>query len=117
MLPDIGTFIKHDPKRFMTGAIGNQIRTLIQRMKMRGYRPWKILLSPGLRYALRLDQGESPDYVRHDLGDRFMGLEIKVDATVEEPIIIIKPEIRRDALEQGVSTNPERLWRYQRASR
>lgn len=91
-LPDIGKFVKHDPQRFVVGSLANQIRTLIQRMTMRGYKPWKILLSRGLSYALFLEVGQSVDYYKTDQGSFFMGLLIKVDDTVEEPIIMIKPE-------------------------
>lgn len=107
---DIGKFIRPDQQRYMVGAIGNQIRTLIQRMKMRGYQPWKILLSRGLRDALRLDSGESPDYLRHDQGDRFMGLEIKIDVSVTEPLILVKPQWRDAPLEREQSTDEEVLW-------
>jgi hypothetical protein len=110
----VGLFVKHDPQRFVVGAIGNQIRVLIQRMKLLGYKPWKILLSPGLAYALRLDSGDSPDYVRHDLGSRFMGLEIKIDPSVQEPIIMVKPEMRETPLDLGHSTPEEMVWRKKR---
>lgn len=113
-LPDIGKFIKHDPQRFVVGSLANQIRVLIQRMRMRGYQPWKILLSPGLRYALRLESEssmQSNDYRRHDQGDTFMGFPIVVDKTVEEPIIMIKPELRDRPLEQGRSTPEEVAWK------
>lgn len=110
---EIGKFLKVDSQKNIVGAIGNQIRVLVQRMKMRGYQPWKILLSRGLRDALRLDSGESPDYVRHDVADCFMGLEIKLDASVEEPIIMVKPVLRDAPLADaaGQSTDPRRNWK------
>lgn len=107
-LPDIGRFVKHDPQRFVVGSLANQIRVLVQRMKMRGYKPWKILLSPGLRYALRLEN--DPEYRRHDLGGWFLGLPIVVDTTVREPIIMINPEDRFWTLEEAQSTPEETVW-------
>lgn len=103
-LPDIGKFIKHDKQRFIVGSLANQIRTLLQRMKMRGYKPWKILLNRGLRYALYLEMSGKMGYKRTDSGDFFNDLPIVVDDTVEEPIILIRPEIRKDPLEKGQST-------------
>lgn len=85
-------FVKHDPQRFVVGSLANQIKVLLQRMQMRGFKPWKILLNPGLRYALEL---EGHDYVKRDLGHFFMGLLIQIDVTVSEPIILIKPELVR----------------------
>ena len=111
-LPDLGTFVKHDQQRFVVGSLANQIKVLIQRMKMRGYEPWKILLSPGLRDALRLEN--RPEYVRHDVGDLFMGLQIRIDASVNEPIILIKPELRARPLDQGHSTPEEVAWKRSR---
>lgn len=78
---------------------------------MRGCKPWKILLSRGLRDALRLELSDQALYRTHDQGDRFMGLEIKIDESVVEPIILIKPEWRDTPMEQGLSTPEERLWR------
>jgi hypothetical protein len=110
-LPDIGTFVKHDPQRFVVGSLANQIRVLIQRMKMRGYQPWKILLSPGLRFALRSEVGGTMEYAKHDQHDMFLGLPIVLDTTVREPIMMIKPERRTVPLEKGFSTSEERVWR------
>ena len=111
-LPDLGKFVKHDPQRFVVGSLANQIRVLIQRMKMRGYEPWKILLSPGLRFALRSEMRDKlTEYVSHDKGDMFLGLPIVVDSTVEEPIIMVKPELRYQPLEQGRSTPEEVAWK------
>lgn len=111
-VPDIGKFVKHDPQRFVVGSLANQIRVLIQRMKMRGYTPWKIMLSPGLRFALRSEmEGKLQEYQKHDKGDMFMGLPIKIDSTVMEPIIMIKPEPRIQPLDEGQSTPEETVWR------
>ena len=110
-LPDIGTFIKHDPQRFVVGSLANQIRVLIHRMKMRGYKPWKILLSPGLRFALRSEMEGKIDYQRHDKGDMFMGLPIKLSSDVVEPIIMIEPEACGKPTEAAQSTPEEVVWR------
>lgn len=119
-LPDIGKFIKYDPQRFVIGSLANQIKTLIQRMKMRGYKPWKILLSPGLRHAFRLEMERSAaarEYVRNDLQDSFMGLPIIIDTTVSEPIIMINPEDRVWTLEDAQSTPDEVLWNSKKGRR
>lgn len=110
-LPDLGKFVKHDQQRFVVGSLKNQIKVLIQRMKMRGFKPWKILLSPGLRFALRSECGISPEYVRHDLGDVFDGLPIVVDTSVREPIIMLKPEVRDTPLDMGKSTDERLHWK------
>ena len=111
-LPDIGKFVKHDPQRFVVGSLANQIRVLVQRMKMRGYKPWKIMLSPGLRFALRSEmEGKIAEYIRHDLGDMFLGLPVVVSPDAVEPLILIKPEVRETPLDQGKSTPEEVAWR------
>ena len=108
-LPDIGKFIKSDRALWTGPMVANRIRVLIQRMKMRGYKPWKILLSQPLRELLRVHA--DADYKRHDQGDTFMGLLIKIDNTLQEPIILIKSERRVTPLEQAQSTDPRRNWR------
>ncbi len=77
---------------------------------MRGYKPWKILLNRGLRDALRLDAGDSGDYIRHDAGDSFLGLPIRINETVSEPIIMIDPLDSVWKLEKAESTSDEVLW-------
>lgn len=108
-LPDVGTFVKHDQQRFVVGSLANQIRVLLQRMRLRGYHPWKILLSRGLRDALRLEN--SPGYVKHDEGDTFGSLPIVIDNSVREPLILVKPEPRKAALDMGQSTSEEYVWK------
>jgi len=73
-------------------VIANQIRVLIQQMQMRNLEPGKILLSHGIRWALREEmKGKlAHEYKQHDLGDTFAGLPIVVDNSVNEPIILIK---------------------------
>lgn len=116
-MKDIGTFVKHDPQRFVVGSLANQIRTLVQRMKMRGYKPWKILLSPGLRYAFRLEMERSAaahEYVRHDVQDSFLGLPIVIDSTVHEPIIMIDPGDRFWNIPKSQSTPEETVWKHKK---
>ena len=95
MTENLFKFVKHDPQRFVIGSLANQIRVLLQRMKMRGYKPWKILLSRGLSYALYLECRDGLDYTKTDQGSFFMGLLIKIDDTCQEPIIMVKPEIAK----------------------
>lgn len=76
--------------------ISNQIKVLIQRMRLCGFEPWKILLHQGLRWALKEEMKGNPAYRATDQGDFFGGLMIVIDNTVTEPLILAKPE-RKDA--------------------
>lgn len=70
--------------------IANQIKVLIQQMRMRGLEPEKILLSHGLRWALREEMSGNGVYKKHDLGDTFAGLPVVVDNSVNQPLVMIK---------------------------
>lgn len=76
----------------MKGRLENQLRVLIQRARLAGKEPWKILLSKGLRWALEQECLGQPYYRKTDQGHYFGGLLIVVDQHVVDPIILIKPE-------------------------
>lgn len=88
----------------LSGQLSNQIKVLIQRMRLRGYTPWKILLHPGMRWVLREECRHLTIYRTHDQGDTYAGLPIVCDTSVNEPIIMIDPEYRDTPLEKAQST-------------
>ncbi len=76
----------------------NQIRVLLQRVKMAGREPHKILMCRGLRDALYLELNHV--FVRGKVGaydaiqgatDTFEGIPVVVDESCVEPIIQVKP--------------------------
>lgn len=83
----------------MTGKISNQLKVLIQRTRMAGREPWKILMPKGMKWALEQElQPMLVGYKKTDQGCYYGGLLIVVDNTVTEPIILIKPEYRQEPL-------------------
>lgn len=80
------------------GQLTNQIRVLLQRVKMAGREPHKILMHQGLRDALRAEL--EPIFVREKIDaydprqgatDMFEGLPIVVDNSVGEILVQVKP--------------------------
>ncbi len=69
--------------------LSNKIRVLIQGANRSGKKPWKILLSKGLRWALEEELRDKGTYVKRDQGHFFEGLLIVIDNTVKEPILLI----------------------------
>lgn len=73
----------------------NQLKVLLQRVYTGNRRPAKILMSTGMRDALRLEMlGCGTDYVQQTFPreDRFHGIPIVLAPGVVEPIIELEPE-------------------------
>lgn len=76
----------------------NQIRVLLQRVKMAGREPHKILMCRGLRDALRMEL--RPILMRSEIEvydkmqgatDLFEGIPVVVDESCVEPMIQVRP--------------------------
>lgn len=90
----------------------NQIRVLLQRVKMAGREPYKILMHQGLRDNLRTELGHTGilqfkvipdttiDKARKQDEFTFLGLPVVVDNTLKEILIQVKP--RKMAEEEPV---------------
>lgn len=85
--------------------ISNQIRVLIQQMKVRNMDPWKILMCSGLCWALREEMRHKVGYRMTDQADFFGGIQIVVDESCTEPLIMVRPEKRTAPLEENYVHN------------
>lgn len=78
--------------------IANQIRVLIQRMRLMQLEPEKILMSQPIREALRNEMSGNALYRVTDQAHLFAGLPIVIDASIHHPIVMIK---RKQNLSSG----------------
>lgn len=80
----------------------NQLKVLLQRVYNGGREPSKILLSPGMREALRMEMQGSTLYTvgTFPKEDMFNGVTIVVAKGVDKPLIQLKP-----LAEEGKSKN------------
>lgn len=71
----------------------NQLKVLLQRVYNGGREPEKILMSPGMREALRLEMHGSISYTvgTFPKEDTFHGITIVVAKEVTQPLIQLKP--------------------------
>lgn len=89
----------------MWDLISNQIKVLIQQMRARNLEPWKILICSGLRWALREEMRHECGYRTTDQGDFFGGVQVVVDESVTEPLILVRPQKRKTPLEESYASN------------
>lgn len=82
--------------------LNNQLKVLLQRVYNGGREPEKILMSPGMREALRLEMRGSAHYVQNSFPkeDLFYMIPIIVAKEVDKPLIQLKP-----LKEEGKSAN------------
>lgn len=86
--------------------ISNQIKVLLQQMRIRNLEPWKILICSGLRFALREEMRHRiREYRMTDQGDLFGGIQVVVDESCVEPLILVRPEKRTTPLEENYEHN------------
>lgn len=85
--------------------ISNQIKVLIQQMRVRNMEPWKILMCSGLRWALREEMRHKMGYRMTDQADFFGGVQVVVDESCQEPLILVCPEKRVTPLEENYVSN------------
>lgn len=68
--------------------------------------PWKILVCSGLRWALREEmRNKLKEYRVTDQGDLFGGIQVVVDESCVEPLILVRPEKRKAPLEENYAAN------------
>jgi hypothetical protein len=85
--------------------ISNQIKVLIQQMRLRNMDPWKILLCHGLRWSLREEMRNKVEYRVTDQGDFFGGIQVVIDESCVEPMILVRPLKRATPLEENYESN------------
>ncbi len=73
--------------------ISNQIKVLLQQMRVRNLEPWKILVCHGLRWSLREEMRHKMGYRITDQGDFFGGIQVVIDESCVEPLILCKPKL------------------------
>lgn len=69
--------------------LSNQIKVLLQRVRMAGREPLRLLMPNGLRWALKAEG--SPEYHHMHNGDFFGPLPIVVDDTLKEILVQVEP--------------------------
>lgn len=73
---------------------------------MRNLEPWKILICSGLRWALMEEmRPKLREYSVTDQGDLFYGIQIVIDESCVEPMILVKPQRRETPLEENYESN------------
>lgn len=85
--------------------IRNKIKVMLQQMMMKGYVPWKLLMSKGICWALREECQGMDEYKATDKAHFYGGLQIVIDNSVVDPIILCKPEYAKKTLEESYATN------------
>lgn len=85
--------------------ISNQIKVLLQQMRIRNLEPWKILLCRGLWWALQEENKDKLVYRKTDQGCFFGGVQVVIDESCVEPLILVRPDKRMTPLEENYGRN------------
>lgn len=82
----------------------NQLKVLLQRVYTGGREPAKILLSPGMREALRMEMAGAAVYHvgTFPKEDTFHGITIVVAKGVEQPMIELIPLVDEKKSKNGI---------------
>jgi len=86
-------------------VISNQIKVLLQQMRLKNMEPWKILICNGLRWSLREEMRYKQGYRMTDEGDFFGGVQVVIDDSCVEPLILVRPEKRKTLLAENYESN------------
>lgn len=82
----------------MISNVRNQMKVLLKMVEIKKKIAWKILVPKPLRWALEESCKGTGEYRKTDQGHYFNGILVVIDNSVSEPIVIIKPEPRKEPL-------------------